>query len=250
MFSSTYWSSRSYSTSFLAATKLLFPVRVIVHPDASVSLSGLRGADGELKRFREVAPLLWREIGGHERLAAIASQGHIVRLSVDGQAPATVFDAVPGWESPAWLLPLFLSSIVILAAWLLLWPIHVWVRRRFGVSIITRNRARIQAEQALRVAVVLALAAVMGWIYILTRISSPVGIYQLADQAAIIFLSEGLTLVGFIGALATASIRAAIIWRERAPWGTRSGALVLVISAAAMAYTAWIYCLMKFSLAF
>lgn len=250
MFSNTYWSSRSYSTSFLAATRLLFPVRVVLNPDDSVSLSGLRGADGELKRFREVAPFVWHEIRGHERLAAIASQGHIVRLSVDAQAPATVFDAVPGWESPAGLLPLFVCSIIVLAAWLLLWPIQAWVRRRFERSI-TRSRPRLQAEQALRVAVALALAAVMGWIYILTRILNPVGIYQLADQAGVVLLSEGLTLVGFCGALVAAAIRAVMIWSERSSkWGSRIGALVLVLSTAVMAYTGWIYCLMKFSLAF
>ena len=249
MFSSAYWSSRSYSTSFLAATKLLFPVRVVVHPDDSVSLSGLRGADGELRRFREVAPFVWREIGGHERLAAIASHGHIVRLSLDAQAPATVFDAVPAWESPVWLFPLFLCSIIVLAGWLLLLPIRAWVRRRFALSI-TRSRARLHAEQALRVAAALALAAVTGWIYILTRILSPVGIYQLADQSAAILLSEGLTLVGFSGALAAAAMRAVIIWREHAPWGSRTGALVLVLSTAVMVYTGCIYCLMKFSLAF
>ena len=249
MFSSIYWSSRSYSTSFLAATKLLFPVHVVVHPDDSVSLSGLRGPDGELKRFREVAPFVWSEIGGHERLAAIASKGHIARLSVDAQAPATVFDAVPGWESPAGLLPLFLCSIILLAAWLLLWPIQAWVRRRFELSI-TRSRARLRADQALRVAAALALAAIMGWIYILTRIMNPVGIYQLADQAGVILLSEGLTLVGFSGALATATMRAVIIWRERSPWGPRIGALLLALSAAVMVYTGWVYCLMKFSLAF
>ena len=249
MFSSTYWSSRSYSTGFLAATKLLFPVHVIVHPDDSVSLSGLRGADGELKRFREVAPLVWREIGGHERLAAIASQGHIVRLSLDAQAPATVFDAVPAWESSAGLLPLFIGSIVVLALWLLLWPIQAWVGRRSGLSI-TRSRARLRAEQALRVAAALALAAVVGWIYILTRILNPVGIYQLSDQAGVILLSEGLTLVGFSGALAAAAMRAVIIWREGSPWGSRVRALVPVLSAAVMVYTGWIYCLMKLSLAF
>jgi CubicO group peptidase (beta-lactamase class C family) len=247
MFSSAYWSSRSYSTSFMAATKLLFPVRVVVNPDDSASLSGLRGADGELKRFREVAPFVWHEIGGHDRLAAIVSQGHIVRLSVNGQAPATVFDAVPGWESPTWVLPAFLGGILVLAAWLLLWPISAWRHRR--LPALTRSRARVWAEQAMRLTAALALAAVAGWVYIMSRISNPVGIYQLADQDTVIFLSEGLTLVGFTGALAAAAVRTALIWRERS-WSALVAAVVLFVGTAAMTYTAWIYRLMRFSVAF
>ena len=249
MFASVYFSSRSSSTAFMTATKLLFPVRIVLYPDNSVSLSGYKGPNGEAKRFREIAPFVWREVGGHDRLAGIVKNGRIVRLSTDDLAPVTVFDAGAAWASPVVLMPLFLLGALSLAALLLAWPAAALVRHHYGVPN-PHGGARARAERLMRATAAIALAAIAGWLWLLSQITDPVGIYQLADKTGLIYLIEVLTITGFVGALLAAGYLLAVIWRGSASWAARFGSAVLLVGVGGMVYTAWLYRLLTISAAF
>src|SRR5205814_5363744 len=67
------WSSDVCSSdlqSFLAALNLLGQTRVLATENGSPSVPDLKGFNGEPKKWREIAPLVWRNIGGPDRIAA------------------------------------------------------------------------------------------------------------------------------------------------------------------------------------
>ena len=249
MFASAYASTRSNSTSFMAAKKLLLPVRVLRYADGTLSLSGLRAASGELKRFREVSPLVWHEIGGHDRLSAIASDGRITRLGVDDVSATAVFDALPEWMSPSWLFPAFCMALLALVGTLSARPIGALVRRRHGLTRQLSSR-RQWADGLTSGTGLLAVLAMMGWAWIFLRALDPVSSYLLSDYDSVIVVVEALTLLSLLGLCAAAFFRAFVVWRERSPWMTRVSAIALIVAALVMIFTAALYKLMSFSVAY
>ena len=249
MFASAYVTSRSSVTGFMKAKKLLLPVKVLQHADGTISLSGLRGISGELKRFREVAPLLWHEVGGYDRLAAIATDGRITRLSVNDVSATAVFDAVPVWMSPTWLLPAFVIALLTLIVSLAAWPVGAMLPRRYGASL-QLSPLRRRADLLSRGSFVLAVLATTGWAWLFMQALDPVRSYLLSEHDGAILLIEGLTLIGFLGACAAALFRAFVAWKEPSTWMTRLGSVTLVAAAFVLVYTAALYNLMSFSLAY
>ena len=65
--------------------------------DGTIQVGGLTGLNDEPKKFREVEPWLWREVGGEMRLAATHDeQGNVVSLVPDGYGPIIVFQRAAG----------------------------------------------------------------------------------------------------------------------------------------------------------
>ncbi len=117
--------------------------------------SSVVGLDGEPRRFEEVAPFVWRALGGGERLAAKVVGGKVVAWAEDKESPAAVFLPVPAWRAASWLLPLFLASMAVLLLTTIAWPVDAWAARRHRRDALTasdvgRNfrRARIAAAAA------------------------------------------------------------------------------------------------------
>lgn len=102
--------------------------------DGTIVVGGLDGLNDEPKKFREVGPWLWREVGGEMRLAATHDEhGKVIALVPDGYGPIMIFTRPPAWRGKAWLQPAIAiaGAVVILA---LLIRVVGFARRRFGRS--------------------------------------------------------------------------------------------------------------------
>src|SRR5207248_11506449 len=95
-------------------------------------LNELKGTDEQPKKWREIAPFVWRNAVGGDRLAAKVENGRVVRFGYD-EYPFMLFEPVPWWWSSGWLLPLWIAGLVALALTTLAWPTSALVRRRYGV---------------------------------------------------------------------------------------------------------------------
>src|SRR3546814_10451645 len=93
-------------------------------------ISSLTVADGAPKRWREVAPFLWHEVGGNDRLAAQLVDGKPVRFANDEYAPLVVWERQPWWRSTAVLTPLSQIAFAILLLTLVTIPVQAAVRWR------------------------------------------------------------------------------------------------------------------------
>lgn len=228
-----YENSRSSASNFLAIARLLGGATVRVHDDATVSVSTLRTPDGRPKRWREVGPYLWQEVGGDSLLAAKLRGTEVVAVSSDDVPAAMWLQPVPAWRSPGWMLPALAAALAAQLAAALLWPVAALVRRRAhrGLGLDARAlrwRHWLQAG----VAANLALAAL--WAWILARIEASV---RMLDGG----LDAWLRLAQLLGlaSAATAVVALVYAWRLWRSPPHRLRRICAVALALACAATAW-----------
>ncbi|MGY8712071.1 hypothetical protein RAD16_40650, partial [Bradyrhizobium sp. 18BD] len=123
--------SRRAESNFYAIGNLLRQASVSVDAKGKLVVSAGRTANGKLMKWVEIAPFVWRNIDGHERLAAKVVDGKIVRWSIDGISPFMVFDRAPASQSSTWILPLLYASVGILLLTFLHWPVSALIRRNY-----------------------------------------------------------------------------------------------------------------------
>ena len=154
-----YTASRSTPSTFLSLLDLPGQVVVTQTANGALMIDAFRALNGQPKQWQEIAPFLWREIGGTERLAAKVEGGRVTMFSVDGLSPFNVFLPVAWWRSSAWLMPSLIVSLTILLLTVGAWPAMAVVRRHYGVPFPLSGNAA-HAHLLIRVAGVATLADV------------------------------------------------------------------------------------------
>lgn len=160
-----YESSRRVQSGFMSLFYVLQGQDVVSgNLDGTISLSSAPG-----KSFREVAPQIWREIGGERLLELTTVSG--VKTIVDGHNPAGVLQAVPLQRNAGLNLPIFAFAFFILIAAVLAWLIAEGSRRyyRQPPSLVGRP---LLVRRATRILVVADLVYLVGWFVILKPILS------------------------------------------------------------------------------
>ena len=167
----------------------------------------LKGLNDQPIKFKEIAPFVWRDVDGSNRIAAEVKDGRVVRFGYDPY-PFMLFEPVGWWWSSAWLLPLWVAALAALALTVLAWPISALIRRRYGVTYgLTGADAR--AHRLVRIAALLMLAIMIGWAAAVTLMASNLKWTGPGMDGWIIFLRL-LTLVIFVGGTLVA------LWNVRA----------------------------------
>ena len=160
----TYTSSRRPDGTFLSLANLLGSVKVAPNEDGTVSVSIVLAPGGAPKKWREIAPYLWQDTAGADRLAADVADGRVTRFSMEPYAAIMVFQRPAWWQSPALLLPLLGLSLLTLLLTVLAWPISALVRRYYGVPYRLAG-ADARAHRLVRIAalaVLLTMGSVLG----------------------------------------------------------------------------------------
>jgi len=230
--------SRRGSSNFYALIGLMGQVEVATGPKGELVVPALVDASGAPRRWVEVAPFLWRERGGHERLAARVVDGRVVRWSADGFAPFMMFDPAPAFRSLAWIRPAFLASVVVLLVTLFGWPIGWYARRRYG-SANPLSGTALKTDRAVRIMSGLDLLVLAGWFALLLAIEGNETLLS-AGTDPILWLLQVAGGVIFVGAVAIAGWNAWSIWRGLRSWGARIRSLLVLIATILVLYVAWV----------
>ena len=158
----TYVSSRRPDSNFVSLANLLGPVKVAVNEDGTLSVGGVNGFGGAPKKWREIAPYLWQDTNGSDRMAADVVDGKVTRFSMEPYAPIMVFQKLSTWRALS--LPLLIASLGVLLLTVLAWPVSALVRRHYGVrrslGAVDANAHRLARIGALLS--LLAIAAALG----------------------------------------------------------------------------------------
>jgi CubicO group peptidase (beta-lactamase class C family) len=102
-----YESSRRVQSGFMSLFYVLQGQELVsLNPDATIALESAPG-----KSFREVAPLVWQEVGGTRRLAV--SDVHGIRTIADSRNPAGVLQPVPLGRNASVNLSIFTISLLL-----------------------------------------------------------------------------------------------------------------------------------------
>jgi CubicO group peptidase (beta-lactamase class C family) len=231
-----YQTSRRAETTFYAAVGLLGQFTVNANPDGTLVIPPLRGLNGQPKVWREVAPFVWREVSGKERLAAKIENGRVRFLGHDGSSGIQVFLPVPASRSAGWIMPLALVSAASLLLTLLVWPVAGLIRRRRGM-VLELTRQQLLARRLVYAVALVHLVFLVGWVVLIQA--------GLSDLSLFDGRADGwfhvLHLLGFIGLVGAgvAIWNAWLTWQGPRGWRARAWSLVLATSCVALTWIAF-----------
>ena len=92
-----YLTSRRFETSFLKLTSLLGQEKVFANPDGTISIDPFKGPDGQLLKFEEISPLLYREVHGRAHVGFKQDGNGQMQFQLDW--PFFIFQKVGFWEN-------------------------------------------------------------------------------------------------------------------------------------------------------
>jgi len=225
-----YANSRGSQSNFMAMLGLFSQVRIEQAANGELVTPDFHDLAGQPRHWREVAPFLWRAVGGRELLGAQVEHGRVRWLSIDALSPVMVFLPVSAWHSAAWILPLLGLIVLVFAFVALLWPVAALVRRACGKPFALAGRARLWYRLS-RVAAIVQLLFYLGWIGVLLRL-----------DASIVGMGSGfdgsLRLIQLVGVLAILGIAAAAMnawhaWRVPGGWWRKLNSVALLAACLA-----------------
>ena len=137
-----YNGTRRAETTFLSILALADQSKVSSDKEGVLQIEGMKNQSGELKRWREVAPLVYREIDGLERIGfrrdASGAIGEMLPF------PAIYAgQRVPWYVSKSVIGLLIGGSLVLALLTVLLWPVAVVIRKRYQRPLFNTKSDRV-----------------------------------------------------------------------------------------------------------
>jgi CubicO group peptidase (beta-lactamase class C family) len=240
-----YQPARRSQSNFPRIVSLLGQAVIQLEPEGT--LVGLHDWNGSLKHWHEVAPWVWRQVGGDSILAATIKDGRVMQL-VDGDVPAPVgvLLPVPLEYSSRWALPLFVATALALLVITISWPVCVFRLRRSAGAAQRQGRQALMHRLAQFVCLV-DLVFLAGWITIVVyALTENLGLLDTPLDPWLLALNA-LGAIGLGGALVV-GYDFALTWRDpslrrSAQWAS----LLRLLSCASVVWLALTYRLVTFS---
>jgi len=234
----SYVSSRGFFTNFADISNFIGQTEIGLDKDGRPLVPDLlRRAP---RKWIEVAPFVWEDTNGHQRLAATVENGKVVRWSIDAVSPFMVWDRLPWYRQASWLMPLFLAALGIVLISALSWPLSATDRRRHGLAH-TRSGRDLTAYRLVRGFSWLVLAALGGWMLVLQALFG-----SEANLDWLLWLLEIGGTIAFFGLFGTSLWTA---WRDRKAdrkWFARLWSMLLVLAALVILWVALAFHLISF----
>ncbi len=231
MLAGTYTNSRGAFSSFMRILELLGQTKVSVDKDGRPVVPVIPGPAGEARKWVEVQPFVWQELGGHDRLAAVAEDGRITRFGFSS-LPFMMFDRTPWYRNSALLLPLLIVSMLVLGLTAIFWPVRALVRRRFGATLGIEGRD-LQVYRISRIAALMIFVAMAAWLVGILSLMGNIDNLSSASDPLIIFLQILSTFSFILGFLALAW-NLWVTWRGGRRWTARLWSVLLFLAAGVM----------------
>ena len=216
-----------------SALRLLFQlgqVAVVPQPDKTITVDMLKDLSGAPKKWRNVGPLTYREVGGQAHLKFVAgADGNIDYFTSDDFIPVELLQRVNGLEQLNYLKLFGIGTILVCALTIAIWFAGWIVRRRFGRSLEMTAR-QWQLRLASRIGAVLFVAGVAGWVALLTAIQVNEALLlggALNPWIGALYVVGLLALFGGIAMVANGAMR---IVNGPGGWLVRAGDLVLALA--------------------
>lgn len=244
----TYNKTRRIEASFLKALELFGQYTVSLDADGGLAFSAAQEVGGAPRKWVEIAPFVWREVGGKMRLAAKVENGRVVRFGIDSASPYMLFEPVPWYSSSAWLLPALFASLGALLLTAFFWPITALVRRHYGARP-ARSVAEWRAYRLTRALAGIAVAVMVAWLVFATSLLSDFSSMNGELDGMLIALRIATPLVLF-ALLGAAAWHLWLVWKGAPGKFSRFWSVVLVISAAVLLWIAIVFHLIGWGTAF
>jgi hypothetical protein len=140
--SGLYDGTRRGETTLLRILALAGQFKVSSDKEGVLQIEGMKNQSGELKRWREIAPLVYREIDGLERIGfrrdASGAVGEMLPFPAiyEGQR-------VPWYASKIFIGLVIGGNLLLALLTVLLWPVAVLIRKRYQRPLFSTKSDRI-----------------------------------------------------------------------------------------------------------
>jgi CubicO group peptidase (beta-lactamase class C family) len=239
MMAGSWQASRRMVTGFVRALQLVGQTEVTANAKGELLIPALKGAGGAPTEWVEIAPFVWRDAHGHDRLAAKVVDGKVVRWSMDMESPFTVFDRTPASMSPGWVLPLTYASLFILLLTFLHWPVAALVRRHYQSALAVEGKAR-QAYRLTRLFAGLVLVVLFGWMMVVNSMFADLSNLT-SDSDGKLWFMQIVGLVVFLGAVGLAGWNVMFAWKTGRRWPSKLGSVLILLAALMVLYVAFTF---------
>jgi hypothetical protein len=240
----SYTNSRGGFTNFLRILDFMGQVKMGVGEKGELVAPAVTGTAAQPRKWVEIAPFVWRDVNSNERIAAKVENGRVVRWSFDTISPFMMFDRTPWYRDSSWLLPVLLAAIGIILLTGVAWPSGALSRRRYKAAHPLEGRP-LQAQRLTYLFCWLALLALILWATFIT-----IGFNSLTLLSGpldwLLYLTQFLSLVAFIGLAVLALWNAWLKWKTRRGWFARIWSILLVIGALTLLWVALAFHLIGF----
>ena len=124
-----YIASRRSESNLLKVANAFGQVNVVPQPDGTIKVSPFKDFNGELKKWEEVQPLLYRAVNGQELLAFRRDANNHLELAPN--FPAVVYQHTSFKNNGSFNMALIVCCLVVMVLTLLFWPAGAFVRRHY-----------------------------------------------------------------------------------------------------------------------
>jgi CubicO group peptidase (beta-lactamase class C family) len=237
MIAGAYINTRRADSTFVSLINLIATSAVKANANGTITAAPV----GQMETFVEVEPFLWQQLGGHDRIQAIAKDGRVVRWSSDIAAPIFIYERAGGIAGSGLELPLAGGSLVLLALTAIMWPVVALVRRHYQRTFIyTGHRAL--AYRLVRICAVFAVAAIGLWAGVVADVTATNGV----GVELILHTAQLVSFIAFAGGLAIAFWNL-ILALKSGGWADKSFATALTAAFAVMFWISLSYHLIGIS---
>lgn len=221
-----YMISRRAEGSFLHSLAILGEAVVSANDDGTVSVNALNDPNGKPKRWREVAPMTFRDVNGQDSLIFKPDDSGQMQLILP--FPFMVFKRIGLWQNSSVLLPIAGISLAIMLLTLLFWPLAWLIRRHYG-GTVDFTRAEWWLRVGVRIVFALNLIFIIGLVIFIAQVSA--GALELFSDAgnSIVMVFQVIGIIGAIGTLVVLyyAVRAWMSSRYRI-WGKLQASLFVL----------------------
>jgi hypothetical protein len=218
---------------------------VAPQPDGTIVVSGLPGLDGAPKRWREIAPFVWRETDGDSRLVARMEGGRVAALATDDLPTAAVLLPAPAALSSAWNLPALGFALAVLGLTLLARPVRAIARGRARTPFPLRGRAAL-LNRAVGATALIDLIFVGGFVVIFAFVVSDLAILD-ASLDPWLRILHVLGVFAVLGAGVALWNLAVVIGDRERGWWTKLWSTAIALACLEVAWFAFAYRLISWS---
>jgi CubicO group peptidase (beta-lactamase class C family) len=238
-----YVASRRGENTFIKLTELFGEPKIVFNADGTLSIDPLKGPNGELKRYAEISPLLYREIDGEEHVAFHRNSNGRMEFSID--FPFFVFERASLADNKLLNLALLIPSLAIILLAVLFWPVNAAIRWHYGRKLeLTSPEKRLRLT--VRLVCILDLCCLVAWLIFISGADNIANFSRSRDP--ILYLIETIGVLGAIGSLVVL-MSALQSWSKSERWiWSKIFDTALALSCIGFAWFLWHWNLINFNL--
>lgn len=230
-----YISSRASFSNWIKLIGVLTEGTVTQNLDNTINVSALVNVAGVPKRWQEVAPWQWHEVGGDGHLYVTEKNGQVTAISY-AAFPVILILPAPTAMNKRWIMPVLDAALAIMALTAFVWPIRALLRRNYSYSARVEGR-KLFLQRATQFTAWILLLVAIGWIAIIWALS---GNETNVDGRLDIWmrLLQLLSLVGFVGIACSIWNAAIVACDAKRSWLVKFWAILVALSAS---FLVWVF---------